>query len=169
MTTRLETERLLLRPFELTDIEPSYQLNLDAEVSRYTGDGGVVSKDEITRRITEDVFGDYQNYGYGRLAVELKSTQEFIGFAGLKYLPDWEEVDLGYRLMRKYWGQGLATEAAAACVEFGWESLGLDSMIGLVLPENVASINVLEKLGFSYEKDVLEDGLLAKKYVLRKG
>jgi len=82
----IETERLLIRPFKMEDIEPSYVMNLDAEVSKYTGDGGVVSKKEIERRIVENVFGDYEKYGFGRLAVELKGENKFIGFAGLKYL-----------------------------------------------------------------------------------
>ena len=68
-------------------------MNLDAEVSKYTGDGGVVSKEEIERRITENVLGDYKKYGYGRLAVELKEENKFIGFTGLKYLDDMDEVD----------------------------------------------------------------------------
>ena len=68
----IETERLLIRPFSLDDIEPSYAMNLDIEVSKYTGDGGVVSKKEIRRRIIEDVFGDYEKHGFGRLALNLK-------------------------------------------------------------------------------------------------
>lgn len=78
----LETDRLLIRPFELRDIEPSYALNLDAEVSKYTGDGGVVSKAEIERRIQEDVFGDYAKYGFGRLAVELNRRESLLGSLG---------------------------------------------------------------------------------------
>lgn len=162
----IETERLILRPFQMEDIAPSYEMNLDAEVSKYTGDGGVVSKDEMHRRITEDVMGDYAKYGYGRLAVEIKGGPSFIGFCGLKYLDDLKEVDLGYRLMKAYWGKGLATEASQACVRYGFDTLKLKRMIALVLSENVASVRVLEKLGFQYEKQVEEDGLVADQYEL---
>jgi RimJ/RimL family protein N-acetyltransferase len=165
----IETERLLIRPFTMDDIEPSYQMNLDAEVSRYTGDGGVVSRDEIHRRIVEHVFADYQKHGFGRLAVELKSEKKFIGFAGLKYLEDMDEVDLGYRFLSAYWGRGFATEAAKACVNLGFDKLGLERMIAMVLPENSASIHVLEKLHFKFEKEVIEDGMLARVYGLNKG
>lgn len=165
----IETDRLLIRPFCLDDIEPSYQMNLDAEVSKYTGDGGVVSKKEIERRITENVLGDYEKYGFGRLAVEMKGEGKFIGFAGLKYLADMDEVDLGYRFMKPYWGKGIATEASQASVKLGFETLKLEKLIALVLPENSGSIRVLEKLNFRYEKDVWEDGLPAKFYALRKG
>ena len=164
----IETERLLIRPFTLEDIEPSYQMNLDAEVSRYTGDGGVVSKAEIKRRIIEHVLGDYQKHGFGRLAVELKADGKFIGFAGLKYLEDLKAVDLGYRFMSAYWGKGYATEAGKACIDLGFNSLDLERIIAMVLPENKGSVHVLNKLGFTYEKDIMEDGQLAKLYVLNR-
>ncbi len=162
----IETERLLIRPFKMEDIEGAYTMNLDTEVSKYTGDGGVVSKKEIERRIVEDVFGDYQKHGYGRLAVELKEENKFIGFTGLKYLEDMKEVDLGYRFMKEYWGKGIATESARACVDLGFNSLGLNRMIAMVLPENSGSIRVLEKLHFNYEKEITEDDMLIKVYSL---
>ena len=164
----IETERLLIRPFKMEDIAPSYKMNLDAEVSKYTGDGGVVSKKEIERRIVENVFGDYQKHGFGRLAVELKGENKFIGFTGLKYLEDLDEVDLGYRFMKEYWGKGIATESAKACVNLGFNTLELKRMIAMVLPENKGSIKVLEKLNFEYEKEIIEDNQLAKVYSLNK-
>ncbi len=164
----IETERLLIRPFKMEDIEPSYIMNLDAEVSKHTGDGGVVSKEEIERRIVENVFGDYEKHGFGRLAVELKGENKFIGFTGLKYLEDMDEVDLGYRFMKEYWGKGIATESAKACVNLGFNTLGLKRMIAMVLPENIGSIRVLEKLNFEYEKDIIEDNQLVKIYSLIK-
>lgn len=162
----IETERLIIRHFELSDIEPSYQMNLDEEVSRYTGDGGVVSKVEIERRIKENVLGDYKKHGFGRFAVELKSEGKFIGFTGLKYLEDMDEVDIGFRFMSKYWGKGIATESALPCLKYGFEELKLKRIIALVLPENAGSVNVLKKLGMRFEKEVVEDGLLAHQYVI---
>ncbi len=164
--TLIETERLILRPFEMTDIAPAYLMNLDKEVSKYTGDGGIVSEKEIERRITQDVMGDYQKHGFGRLAVELKGQEKSIGFAGLKYLEDLDEVDLGYRLVQKHWGKGLATEAAKACLKLGFETLMLKKIIAMVLPENNSSIRVLEKVGFQFEKEIIEDGMLAKQYMI---
>jgi RimJ/RimL family protein N-acetyltransferase len=164
----IETERLLLRPFTLDDIVPSYEMNLDAEVSKYTGDGGVVSKKEIEKRIIENVFGDYKKHGYGRLAVVLKEENKFIGFAGLKYLEDMDEVDLGYRLMKQYWEKGIATEASIACVNFGFKNLKLNKIIAMVLPDNTGSVRVLEKLGFKYDKEIIEDNQKVKLYSLFK-
>ncbi|MEZ4722529.1 MAG: GNAT family N-acetyltransferase [Flavobacteriales bacterium] len=156
----IETQRLILRPHELRDIEPAYQMNLNQEVTRFTGDGGMVDLREIERRIKENVLGDYEKYGYGRFAVEWKETGEFIGFSGLKYLPDMREVDLGYRLKREFWGMGIATEAGKASLEFGFNHLGLQRIIAMLLPDNLASVRVLQKLGFRFERDMMEDGLL---------
>lgn len=164
----IETERLILRPMTEEDIEYSYQMNLDAEVSKYTHDGGVVSREEVARRIREHVMGDYAKHGYGRLAVIHKADNTFIGFAGLKYLEDYKEVDLGYRFMQKYWGKGIATEAGRACLEFGFKTLGLQRIIALTIPENAGSVGVLKKLNFQFEKEVLEDGIKAHKYAIHK-
>ena len=154
----IETPRLLLRPFELKDIEPAYQMNLDPAVSQYTGDGGVVSREETARRITEDVLGDYKKHGFGRLAIEWKATQTFIGFAGLKYLEDLKEVDLGYRLRSEYWGKGIATEAGRASLALGFSKLDLKRIIAMVLPGNTKSERVIEKLGMTYIENIIEEG-----------
>lgn len=164
----IETERLILRPFTLDDIAPSYEMNLDARVNKYTGDGGIVSMTEIERRIKENVLGDYAKHGYGRWVVELKEERKFIGFAGLKYLEDLNEVDLGYRLMYDYWGKGIATEAAIACLNYGFNQLKLNRIIAMLLPDNMGSIRVLEKVGFQYEKEFMEDGDLVKLYYILK-
>lgn len=166
--TILETERLILRPYTLADIEASYQMNLDASVSQYTGDGGVVSRAEIERRITQNVMGDYNTYGYGRWAVDIKEGEKCIGFCGLKFLPDYHAPDIGFRFKSAYWGQGFATESAKACIKYGFETLKLNKILAFVLPENIASINVLRKLNFRFEKEVLEDELIAKQYILFK-
>jgi len=162
----IETDRLLIRPFSLFDIEPAYIMNLDPEVSKYTGDGGVVTKEEIERRIIEDVLGDYKKHGFGRLAVELKGENKFIGFTGLKYLEDMDQVDLGFRFMKEYWGKGIATESAIACTRFGFDSLGLNKIIAMVLPENKNSIRVLKKVKFEFERDIIEDNQMARLYSL---
>ncbi len=164
----IETERLLIRPFTMDDIESAHAMNLDEKVSEFTGDGGVVSLAEMERRIKEDVLGDYKKYGYGRLAVELKSTGKFIGFSGLKYLVDEQEVDLGYRFLSEYWGKGYATESVRAVIDLGFSEIGLDEIVAFVLPKNKGSIGVLKKVGFDFEEEVIEDGETALKYKLAK-
>ena len=168
MDVILETKRLLMREFIMEDVEDSYQMNLDSEVTRYTNDGGVQNRKEIRHRIKNHVLGDYNKYGYGRWAVIFKPENKFIGFCGLKYIPELNEVEVGYRFMRDYWGIGIATESATPVVKYGFDKLDLDRIIGLVMPENIASKRVLEKLGFTYEKNIMEDGESIQCYVKTK-
>jgi RimJ/RimL family protein N-acetyltransferase len=164
----LTTSRLVLRPFTIEDVPVQYEMNLDPEVSRYTGDGGVVGIDEIERRIKDHVLRDYRVHGFGRMAVVLKETDEVIGFCGLKYLSDLEEVDLGYRFVQRHWGKGIATEAGQAILDYGWSDLGLKRVIAWVLPENEGSVRVLDKLGFHFEKALLEDGQVVHQHAILK-
>ena len=96
----------------------------------------------------------------------LKARGNDIGFAGLKYLEELDEVDVAYRLLPAFWGQGLATEAALASVRYGFAKLGLKRIIGLTMPENVASIRVLEKAGLHYTEEVSFWGHRFSKYTI---
>ena len=165
---RFETKRLIIRPFTLNDVDAAYEVNRDPEISKYTGDGGPKSREEIERILRDRVLADYQKYGYGRYAVIHKETQENIGFSGLKYLPEMNEVDLGYRFSKKYWGNGIATESCHPFLEFGFNALKLKKIIGLVLPENIASIRVLEKLGFSFQKKLFDKDQEVLQYALKQ-
>jgi RimJ/RimL family protein N-acetyltransferase len=111
-------------------------------------------------------YPDYRERGYGRWAVVYKPDDRIVGFNGLKYLDDLEEVDLGYRFRTDYWGRGIATESARAIVRYGFDALGLDHIIGLVLPENMRSIRVLEKLGMTYTGRVTAYGSTAQRWIL---
>ena len=164
----IETDRLILRPFTMDDVQDSYDVNLDPEVTRYTNDGGVKTYDEIHEIIGNVVNGDYEKYNYGRFATVWKETNEFIGFSGLKYLPEYDEVDLGYRFRKRFWGMGIATESGKASLEFGFRVLGLDEIVGFVLPDNTASSHVLKKLGFKYSHQFFDYGADIDKYILAK-
>ena len=111
---------------------------------------------------------DYKKYGYGRWAVVFKPENKFIGFSGLKYIPELNEVEVGFRFIRTYWGMGIATEAADPVVKYGFNKLKLNRIIGLVIPKNKASIRVLEKIGLNFEKEIIEDGEKVRCYVLEK-
>ncbi len=154
----LETPRLRLREFTLDDVDGMYAINCDPEVIRYTGEDGPLPRKEIARRISEDVLGDYRKYGYGRWAVIYKPDGQLIGFAGLKYLEEMEEVDLGYRFARAYWGKGLATEAAQAVLDYGFRHLDMSRIIGMAMPANKAWFRVLEKIEMQFEKHTTTQG-----------
>lgn len=164
----IRTDRLILRPFSMDDVSASYEMEQNPAVNKYTGDGGVKSLEVMGQLISNVINVDYANYGFGRMAIVSIEDNCFIGFAGLKYLADIDEVDLGYRLRQEYWGRGLATEASAACVKFGFEELGLDKIVAFVEPENVGSSRVLDKLGFQFEAKFDYDGDMVDKYVLRR-
>jgi RimJ/RimL family protein N-acetyltransferase len=114
-------------------------------------------------------YDHYARYGFGRWAVVLKGNDTFIGWCGLKYLPEESEVDVGYRLLPEFWGMGFATETARACNEYGFSKLGLTRIVARVHKENFRSMRVAEKIGMIYEKDILFDGIPWANYVISSG
>ena len=154
MKTVFETERLSLREYMEDDAEAFLRLNSDPEVLRYVPDQALLDADQARQILVDHPIADYRKHGFGRGACILKNAGENIGFAGLKYLEELGEVDVAYRLLPAYWGRGLATEVAIASVEFGFNRLGLKRIVGLVMPENIASIRVLEKAGLRYAETV---------------
>ncbi|MBP2830746.1 GNAT family N-acetyltransferase [Aquimarina sp. U1-2] len=151
MKTLIETKRLVFREISFDDQEGLFQLHSDPEVQRWTGEPVVKSIEEVEQLIHIRL-NEYKTYGFGRLALILKEVNKFIGWAGLSYLPEFDSVDLGYRLKREYWGMGFATEVSKASIAYGFNKLGLDKIIAIALPENKASIKVLEKAGMIYDK-----------------
>lgn len=161
-----ETRRLRHRAFTLDDAEVVFALNSNPEVMQYTGERLLRSLDEAKQLIAN--LSDFDEVGYGRWACIDKMTEKIIGFCGLKYLFDLDAVDVGYRLLPQYWGRGLATEACIASLQFGFATLQLDQIIGLVLPDNKASIRVLEKAGMQAEGQFDYDGFDVLRYVIRR-
>ncbi|KAB2916863.1 MAG: GNAT family N-acetyltransferase [Bacteroidetes bacterium] len=152
----IETPRLCLYEFTESDAPDFYELNADPEVMRYTGDKAFATVEEA-----RDLVRNYKQYelrGYGRWTMIHKQTGEFIGWCGLRYFEDWQETDIGYRLHRRFWNQGYATEAGKACIEYGFNQLSLPRIIGRARKDNLASIRVLEKLGLAFEKLYEENG-----------
>jgi [ribosomal protein S5]-alanine N-acetyltransferase len=166
MKTILETDRLLLQEYVEDDAEAFFRLNSDPEVLRFVPDASFTNVEQARKVLLAHPIADYRKYGFGRCACILKSTGEQIGFAGLKYLEELSEVDLAFRLMRAHWGFGLATEAAIASVRFGFANLALKSIIGLVMPENSASVRVLEKTGLRLSGTVRYRAIEFAKYVI---
>lgn len=166
MKTILETERLIVREMGETDAEAVLAFNGDPEVMRYTGEEPWTDLEETRRRLRE--YPDYRERGYGRWALVLRETGRVVGFNGLKFLPELGETDLGYRLVREQWGRGLATESSLAIVRHGFEALGLERIVGLVLPGNEGSIRVLEKVGMRRDGEVELDGLVAQRWVIER-
>ena len=151
-----ETERLELREFSVADATGFYRLNSDPEVMRDTGDQAFANENEARDFLSS--YDHYTLYDYGRWSVYLKETGEYVGFCGLKYSPEKDEVDLGFRFMQDQWNKGLATEAARAALRLGFERFGLKKIVGRAMKDNLASNRVLEKLGMIRVGSFTENG-----------
>ena len=161
---KIETARLLIRSFDPKDLDPYLSIVADADVMKYLG--GVLSKEQAKRYIDRAIETE-QKSGYSRYAVELKESGQFVGMCGIVPVKDY--IDLGYRFAKSAWGKGFATEAASAVVALGFAEHEFREIVGLTHPDNSASIKVLEKLGFSYEREeVTPMGMPAKRYVAVK-
>ena len=173
----LETDRLWLRELSLDDAPALFELDSDPQVVRYLGRSPLASVEEARQQIAQRMLADYARHGFGRWAMLLKGASPagpagsepggaFVGVAGLKWLPELDEVDIGYGLLPRYWRRGLATEAARAAIDYGFRTLGLSRIIGLVDPPHLASIRVLEKCGLVYEQVVEYRGQEVLQYAI---
>ena len=145
MSFVIETERLKLREFKESDARFLFELNDDPEIIKYTGDTPFTSVQDAQKFLLE--YEDYTYHGYGRWVVVRKSDDDLLGWCGLKY-NELNMVDIGFRLFRKYWGKGYATEAARASLKYGFEILKLEEIIARSHPENERSIKVIKTLNF---------------------
>ena len=167
------TARLTLRPFTEDDVEPLRRVMGDREVLRYFPSSDPPSRERIERLIQFQL-RHWEEHGYGWWAVMLQREAQLgeplvelplIGWAGLQYLPETDETEVGYLLGKPYWGRGLATEAARESVRFGFEDLGIETIVGVVHPENIASQRVLEKAGLSFVEEANYFGMDVRRYV----
>ena len=143
------TERLYLRRFDLADATFLYELNADPEVMKYTGDSAF--KDVADARLFLTNYLKSAPPNFNRWMVCLKANKLAIGWCGLKLHAD-GVIDLGYRLKQAYWGQGFATESAQACLDYGFNKLLVQEIIGRTATANINSSNVLEKIGMKFYK-----------------
>ena len=170
MIIHLQTERFILRDLIETDVDGFYELDSDPEVHRYLGNEPVTDKQKLLD-VIKYVHQQYIDNGIGRWAIIDKATNEFIGWTGLKLVKEninnqTNYYDLGYRLIRKYWGKGIATETAKASIDYGFNVLKLKEIIATIHCDNVASNNVAKKLGFDFVETFDFDGDLHNWYKL---
>jgi RimJ/RimL family protein N-acetyltransferase len=177
---RLETERLVLRPLALEDLDALAAFYADPDVMRHIGSGEAIDY-ERSRLSLERMLAGFEAEGYGQLGVERKDDGTLMGRCGLL---SWDtaswtptriaesvgpvETEVGYLLGRDYWGRGYAIEAAAAVRDWTFEHLSLDRLIALVQPANERSIAVARKLGMEPDDEVEIFGKLATVYALVK-
>ncbi|MCP4271249.1 MAG: GNAT family N-acetyltransferase [Gammaproteobacteria bacterium] len=149
-TQTLTTQRLKLRRFTPNDIEPLHQILLDPVLLRYFPKSPHSLLRERCETMVMKQIQHWADYGYGRWALEPITEAKLIGWCGLQYLTDTDEIEVGYLLDKAYWGQGLITEAAQFSIQYGFETLDIKELIGITHPDNTASQRVLEKIGLQF-------------------
>ena len=175
MNLILETERLLLRPLELSDAQAMFVMDNNPEVHKYLWQNPTQTIEESIK-IIEYVQSQYKRNNIGRFATILKETGEFIGWTGIKFVDETPEngninfYDFGYRLAEKFWGKGYATEATVAWLDYGFNQMNIEIMNAYTHNDNGASNHILEKSGMiMMEVYTAEDGVKWKWWQMKNG
>ncbi len=155
MNILLYTSRLLLRELNENDAPFIVELLNTEGWLRYIGDRHIHTIADAVKYIHNGPVSSYQKYGYGLYLVALKETQTPVGICGLIRRDHWEDTDIGFAFLPQYTGKGYALEAAIAVLSDGKERHHLTRIIAITMEENKPSIQLLEKLGLSYEKRII--------------
>lgn len=154
MTVVIETERLVLRPLTLADVDEFVAMHAAPEVidtmGSYTREAAVERLERNER--------EWRERGCGLVALTERATGRFVGRSGLKYWPQFGETEVGWVLHPGFWGRGFAVEAARACLDWGFGNLDVPYITAMILPENIRSLRVAERLGMTpLRSDTLYD------------
>jgi [ribosomal protein S5]-alanine N-acetyltransferase len=155
----IETERLILRDLLPSDAAKMFKLDSNPDVHKFLGNRPI-QKIEQAEEVIKIVRQQYLDNGIGRWATIEKSSGDFIGWSGLKFVTITENhhtnfYDVGYRFMPKYWGKGYATESAKAALEYAFKIMKVNEVIGTCHEENIASRRALEKCGLKFVEKFL--------------
>lgn len=150
----LDTERLVIRSFRSDEVEKVYQLDSNYKVMKYITEGITLSKSESKKRLCSFIENYQQNDRLGVWLVELKDKKEFIGRASLLKNEDLNIIEIGYRLLPEFWGKGYASEVIESLSIYVKKKLKIDKLHAMTYPENIASKKLLEKMNFSFSREV---------------
>lgn len=162
MHIKVETERLIMRELLPSDKEGIFHLDSDMDVHEYLGKNPIKTMEDA-QTIIEYVREQYKENGIGRWAVLKKDTNEFIGWAGLKFVKERingheDFYDLGYRFIKYFWQKGFGYEAAKGCLEYGFDEMNLETIYAHAMVGNVGSIRILEKIGMKNKGTFVHGG-----------
>ena len=161
--SRTETERLLLRIPQPSDLGNLAALFADPDVMRYVGNGQPADRTEAEKAVTS-IIAHWHRQGFGRWIVEEKASGEFVGYGGLRSLFGTPEVV--YHFAKAHWGKGFATELARASLSYGFDEHRFARIVALAKPDNAASIRVMEKLGMHFEMQTSYYGIEVVQYAI---
>lgn len=170
----IETERLLLEPLDMSRLEDFVALTADPGTMRYWWPDGPFTRD-VAERSFAAALARLRDHGFGRRWIVAKDSGRGLGFTETKYFgqscedvsPD--EVEIGWMLTPGAWGQGYGTEAGSAIRDEAFDRLELESIVAVHHPANAASRRIMEKLGMTFERDVVtKDGWPYRLYRLTR-
>ncbi|CAM1359003.1 GNAT family acetyltransferase [Tenacibaculum soleae] len=171
----LETNRLILREIQTTDVNGIFELDSNEKVHQYLGKNPIKTKQQALENI-QFIQQQYKKLGIGRFACIEKDTDKFIGWAGLKLNTGEKEklnnhqnfIDIGYRLIPEFWDKGYASEAAFTCLEFGFKEMKYDTIYGAADIENIGSNKILQKIGLQFVNEFNYKDVKVNWYELKK-
>lgn len=161
----LEADRLLLQTWREADWIHFLPIATDPRVMRYINDGLPWSDEQVRSFVNRQIDSFHKN-AYCRWKLVYKSTQKLIGFCGVGRWKGEGEPEIGWWLAQKYWGQGIATEAARVALHDAFERVHFPRLISVAYRENRPSIRIMEKLGLHHEKDFVSDGIELVQYAI---
>ena len=171
MKVHIETARLIIRDLEEYDAQGMFELDSDPDVHEYLGKKPIKTIEEA-KKVIDFIRHQYIENGIGRWAIIDKKTEAFIGWTGLKYeqelRKDFSYYDLGYRLRKKYWGHGIATETAIESLKYGFEKLDLKEIGAAADINHLASNKILKKIGLKFIETFDFGGITHNWYNIRK-
>lgn len=160
------SDRLLFRPFALSDAEGAFAIFGDAEVMQYSVSGRDPDLEATAARVERYARQNVAS-GFAPWAIVETASECVIGFCGLIRLKDPNDVEIAYRLRRDRWGKGMATEAVTAWLDRGFSLLRLPRILAFVDPANTASLRVVVKIGMRFVEDCRYEGIPVRKYEIR--
>jgi ribosomal-protein-alanine N-acetyltransferase len=166
---RIETSRLLMRPFEMNDVDDLHRIWIDPGVRKFLWDDQIIPR-ETAIEVIEGSIDNFAKHGFGFWVIRFKNDPALVGFGGLRcFVEDGSEesnIELLYGVAFEHWGRGVATEAARAFLRYGFEEIGLKRIYAGADPPNAASFRVIEKLGMRFARRTAVNGLEAIYYVM---
>jgi [ribosomal protein S5]-alanine N-acetyltransferase len=169
---RIETARLVMRPFATSDVDELHRLWVDPGVRKFLWDDRIIPA-ETAVAVLESSIGSFATHGFGFWTICFKNDPKLIGFAGLRRFTEdgagTSEVEILYGVAPEHWGKGIATEAASEVLRYGFEEAELANIYAGADSPNAASFRVIEKLGMKFARKTAINGVEAVYYEINRG
>lgn len=163
----IESERLMFRKFTPDDLPALIDQRSDPEVNKFLGGTKLQNPEALAKRI-RFYMSCYESHDFGMCAMIWKPSGEMIGSAGLQPLDGTDEIEVGYSMIKEFWGKGIGTESAKAWLDHGFRKAGLERIVAVAHTGNLASRHIMEKLGMLYEKSEFHYGEECAFYAISK-